>query len=54
MLPFIRSDLAKFSAYKPHPGSNTAEPVATQFDRLDTNESPYDLPVELKKKIASD
>ncbi|MDJ0695094.1 histidinol-phosphate transaminase [Mastigocoleus sp. MO_188.B34] len=54
MLPFIRSDLAKFSAYKPHPGSNTAEPVATQLDRLDTNESPYDLPVELKQKLASD
>ena len=54
MLPFIRSDLAKFSAYKPHPGSDTAEPVATQFDRLDTNESPYDLPVELKKKLAAD
>ncbi|KST67576.1 histidinol-phosphate transaminase [Mastigocoleus testarum] len=53
MLPFIRSDLAKFSAYKPHPGSNTAEPVATQFDRLDTNESPYDLPIELKKKLAA-
>ncbi len=54
MLPFIRSDLAKFSAYKPHPGSNTAEPVAMQLDRLDTNESPYDLPVELKQKLASD
>lgn len=54
MLPFIRSDLAKFSAYKPHPGSDTAEPVATQLDRLDTNESPYDLPVELKTQLAAD
>lgn len=54
MLPFIRSDLAKFSAYKPHPGSDTAEPVTTKFDRLDTNESPYDLPVELKKQLAAD
>ena len=52
MLPFIRSDLAKFSAYKPHPGSNTAEPVPSQLDRLDTNESPYDLPPELKEKLA--
>ncbi|MGM3306773.1 histidinol-phosphate transaminase [Anabaena sp. WFMT] len=52
MLPFIRSDLAQFTAYKPHPSSTTAEPVATQFDRLDTNESPYDLPVEIKEKLA--
>ncbi|MCV3213685.1 histidinol-phosphate transaminase [Plectonema radiosum NIES-515] len=52
MLPFIRSDLAKFSAYKPHPGSSTAEPVPSQLDRLDTNESPYDLPPELKEKVA--
>jgi histidinol-phosphate aminotransferase len=48
MLPFIRSDLAKFTAYKPH----TTESVATQFDRLDTNESPYDLPDQLKEKLA--
>jgi histidinol-phosphate aminotransferase len=52
MLPFIRSDLAKFSAYKPHPGSSTAEPVLVQLDRLDTNESPYDFPPELKEKLA--
>ncbi|WP_016951516.1 histidinol-phosphate transaminase [Anabaena sp. PCC 7108] len=52
MLPFIRSDLAQFSAYKPHPSSDTAEPVAIQFDRLDTNESPDDLPVEIKEKLA--
>lgn len=52
MLPFIRPDLAQFSAYKPHPGSDSAEPVATQFDRLDTNESPHDLPAELKQKLA--
>ncbi len=52
MLPFIRSDLAKFTAYKPHPGSDSKEPVATQLDRLDTNESPYDLPSELKEKLA--
>jgi histidinol-phosphate aminotransferase len=52
MLPFIRSDLAKFSAYKPHPGSSTAKAVPSQLDRLDTNESPYDLPPELKEKLA--
>lgn len=52
MLPFIRSDLAQFTAYKPHPSSDTADSVATQFDRLDTNESPYDLPSELKEKLA--
>jgi histidinol-phosphate aminotransferase len=52
MLPFIRSDLNQFKAYKPHPSSNTAEPVATEFDRLDTNESPYDLPDEIKEKLA--
>ena len=53
MLPFIRSDLVDFSAYKPHPGSNTAQPVQNQsLDRLDTNESPYDLPADLKQKLA--
>ncbi|BAY25736.1 aminotransferase class I and II [Calothrix sp. NIES-2100] len=52
MLPFIRSDLAQFTAYKPHPSSDTADAVTTQFDRLDTNESPYDLPPELKEKLA--
>lgn len=52
MLPFIRSDLAQFTAYKPHKSSHTAEPVPSQLDRLDTNESPYDLPLELKQKLA--
>ncbi|WP_353931310.1 histidinol-phosphate transaminase [Okeanomitos corallinicola TIOX110] len=51
MLPFIRSDLAKLTAYKAHPSSNTAEPVAIEFDRLDTNESPYDLPSDIKEKL---
>jgi len=48
MLPFIRSDLDLVSAYKPHPGINTSRSV----DRLDTNESPYNLPSELKQKLA--
>ena len=53
MLPFIRSDLADFSAYKPHPGSDTTQPVQHQnLDRLDTNESPDDLPSDLKRKLA--
>lgn len=52
MLPFIRSDLNKLTGYKPHPSSSTAEPVATEFDRLDTNESPYDLSPEIKEKLA--
>jgi len=52
MLPFIRSDLAQFAGYQPHLSSNTADSVPTQFDRLDTNESPYDLPPELKEKLA--
>ncbi len=52
MLPFIRSDLAQFTAYKPHPSSDTAAAIPVQLDRLDTNESPYDLPPELKEKLA--
>lgn len=53
MLPFIRSDLAQFTAYTPHAEENhsgTAEPLP--FDRLDTNESPFDLPPELKQKLS--
>lgn len=54
MLSFIRSDLAQFTAYTPHPGG--CEPsddrARGQIDRLDTNESPYDLPGELKEKLA--
>ncbi|BAT54444.1 histidinol-phosphate aminotransferase [Nostoc sp. NIES-3756] len=52
MLPFIRSDLAQFTAYKPHLSSDTGAAVPTQLDRLDTNESPDDLPSELKQKLA--
>ncbi len=52
MLPFIRSDLDKIRAYKPHPGSNTSQPIESTSDRLDTNESPYNLPSDLKQKLA--
>jgi histidinol-phosphate aminotransferase len=54
MLPFIRKDLAQFSAYSPHPGGTSGEQVKSEIilDRLDTNECPYDLPDQLKQKLA--
>jgi len=50
MLPFIRSDLAQL-IYKPHPNSVTGNQVESSIavDRLDTNESPFDLPSEFKQ-----
>lgn len=58
MLPFLRSDLAQLVAYTPHPsgasrhgGSGVAVPPPL-LDRLDTNESPFDLPDALKQKLA--
>ena len=53
MLSFIRPDLNQVKAYTPHPGGNTGEPVAITLDRLDSNECPYDLPGNLKEKLAS-
>ena len=44
---FIRPDLAQLAAYKPHPGGETTAIV----DRLDTNESPLDLPADIKSKL---
>ncbi|MUL36395.1 histidinol-phosphate transaminase [Gloeocapsopsis dulcis] len=52
MLPFIRSDLAQLTAYTPHPNSTDGKPIESVIDRLDTNESPFDLPSELKQKLA--
>ncbi|MFB8789430.1 MAG: histidinol-phosphate transaminase [Potamolinea sp.] len=54
MLGFIRSDLTKLKAYTPHPGGESGKPVeeAIFFDRIDSNESPFDLPVEIKEKLA--
>ncbi len=54
MLEFIRSDIATFTAYTPHPGGDSGKPVdaSISLDRLDTNECPYDLPIELKEKLA--
>jgi histidinol-phosphate aminotransferase len=52
MLPFIRSDLGELSAYTPNPGGTPDEPAPISPDRLDANESPYDLPEDLKQKQA--
>ncbi len=55
MLPFIRSDLARLAAYTPHPEAaqgSTPLHTAQELDRLDTNENPFDLPSELKQKLA--
>jgi histidinol-phosphate aminotransferase len=54
MLSFIRSDLAQLIAYTPHPGGAIDSPGGkpVQRDRVDTNESPYDLPAALKEKLA--
>ena len=46
MLPFLRADLAHLKAYQPHP------PIPEPYDQLDTNESPIDLPSELKESLA--
>ena len=45
---FIRSDLLRLAAYTPHPGGETPASI----DRLDTNESPLDLPDQIKSKLA--
>ncbi|UZQ54877.1 histidinol-phosphate transaminase [Trichothermofontia sichuanensis B231] len=58
MLKFIRPELAQLVAYAPHPEGASAPdtlpdfaPVAT-LDQLNANESPYDLPLVLKQKLA--
>jgi histidinol-phosphate aminotransferase len=45
---FLRAEINNLSAYTPHPGGE----VNLRLDRLDTNESPYDLPLSLKEKLA--
>ena len=52
MLPFIRSDLTQFTAYKANPNHNAGIDSSIAVDRLDTNENPFDLPSELKAKLA--
>ena len=46
MLPFLRAELAQLKAYQPHP------PILDPYDQLDTNESPIDLPNEIKADLA--
>ncbi len=51
-LPFIRSELTSLQAYTPHPGGAEGQSVETEIDRVDTNESPYDLPLVIKQELA--
>lgn len=46
MFAFLRSDLTDLRAYTP------AHVTSDSFDRLDGNESPVDLPPEIKQKLA--
>ncbi|MBP0016290.1 MAG: histidinol-phosphate transaminase [Cyanobacteria bacterium SBLK] len=48
MFDFLRSDLANLKSYTSHLESKTL----LNLDRLDTNESPYDFPSELKVELA--
>ncbi|NJR48495.1 MAG: histidinol-phosphate transaminase [Leptolyngbyaceae cyanobacterium CSU_1_3] len=50
MLEFIRSDLSQLSAYTQH--TNDSHNLPKTLDRLDVNESPFDLPDELKQKLS--
>lgn len=51
MPTFIRPDLLEFAAYTaPSPAAVSHQPA--YIDHLDTNECPYDLPAELKAKLA--
>jgi histidinol-phosphate aminotransferase len=51
-LSFIRSELTSLQAYQPHPGGGGGQSVQIEIDRVETNESPYDLPLELKQELA--
>jgi histidinol-phosphate aminotransferase len=51
-LPFLRNELTSLHAYTPHPGGTEGQSIASEIDRIDTNENPYDLPVELKQALA--
>jgi histidinol-phosphate aminotransferase len=51
-LPFLRSELTHLQAYTPHPGGAEGQSVAMEIDRVDTNESPDDLPLMLKQELA--
>ncbi|MEB3273689.1 MAG: histidinol-phosphate transaminase [Prochlorothrix sp.] len=51
VLPYLRPALAQFGGYTPNPGHGSAT-APRSLDHLDTNECPYDLPPELKEKLA--
>ena len=53
MLEFIRSDLAQLAAYNTQHTDDSQESRSSEMrvDRVDVNESPYDLPDELKQKL---
>lgn len=54
MLEFIRSDLAQLATYSTQHTDDSQEPKSLEMrvDRVDVNESPYDLPDELKQKLS--
>lgn len=59
-LTFLRTELTSLQAYTPHPGGVAGQSAAIEIDlteptlcdRLETNESPYDLPIEIKQTLA--
>ena len=51
-LAFLRDELTSLQAYTPHPGGAVAQSVQIEIDRVETNESPYDLPLALKQELA--
>ncbi|NJR70093.1 MAG: histidinol-phosphate aminotransferase, partial [Synechococcales cyanobacterium CRU_2_2] len=54
-LPFLRPDLNQFVSYTTSALGDAHAPASVseiQYDQLDANESPYDLPAELKQKLA--
>lgn len=51
-MSFLRADLAQLAAYQsPHPDAD-ADSAPPALDPLDTNESPIDLPAEIKASLA--
>lgn len=52
-MAFLRDDLAQFAAYQsPHPTDEATNGIQPVLDSLDTNESPIDLPDDLKTALA--
>ena len=59
-LSFLRGELISLQAYTPHPGGAAGQSVTVEIDlaeptlcdRVETNESPYDLPLALKQELA--